>query len=129
MPGGIQTRPHVSSHAIVRYCQRVLDVHPLVRGDFTEAELARIHVTMAGRSHIEIVSEILTPAVRTAIEAGFTTFGTGRFVIEASSTGTIKTILPPFPRPHGKLQIMDREEMREKLRRKQRRDRHARGSA
>lgn len=120
LAGKAAVHPHVSSHAIVRYCQRVLGVHPLVTGAYSEAELARIHVAAAGRaSPKEIIAEILTPAVLVAIGAGFTIFGTRRFTVVAAPGGTIRTIETPYATRPDKLRHMSRVEARDRLQREE----------
>lgn len=112
-------RPHVTSHAIVRYCQRVLGVTPFVRGHYSVSELARIHVAAAGRARPkEIVDEILSPAVCAAIGAGFTLFGTRRFIVIATTTGIIKTIEEPYATRLGRRRHhIDRIEARDRFER------------
>lgn len=111
-------RPYVSKLAIVRYVQVVLHVAPPISDSASMAKQADMAARAAGRSGAsEIAREILSPAVRTAILAGFPLVATRRFRAIVAPNGTIKTIIDPYPRTNCRLMIKTDTEMDRRWRR------------
>lgn len=115
----------VTYHAIVRYCQRVLDVHVDAEVDDSCAEAAA-HCRAAGLTVDQVRHLIWCPAVVMAAERSLPNVGTRQFRAKLDPDGTVITILEPFRKPTQKLKILtDREVVSEAARLRRRRRKQA----
>ena len=84
-------RPHVSHHAVVRYCQRILGVW--INDKFaSEAESAEAHATAAGLTTDQVRHVIWCPAVVIAARLGAVGIVTDHFWAALNADGLVVTI-------------------------------------
>lgn len=112
----------VTYHAIVRYCQRVLDVHLDDRSDDVRLE-ALAHCSAAGLTVEQVRHLIWCPAVIVAARLSLPNVGTRQFRAKLDPDGTVITILEPLRKLTHKLKILSEREAAFEAARQQRRRR------
>lgn len=112
----------VTFHAVVRYCQRILDVRIEQRFDDAREDAAA-HCSAAGLTVDQVRHLIWCPAVKTAAELSLPNVGTRSFRARLDPDGTVITIMEPLKKMTHKLKILTNREAAFEAARQQRRRR------